>query len=325
MLRTALVFGLGVFAISFGAIFVRLAEPAPPVVSALYRIGLATALLWLWLALRRRLPRLSPRAWAAALLAGLCFAGDLGVWHIAVLHTSVANASLLVNTTPIHVGIVAVLAGGEPLRRSFVVGAALSLAGTAVLLGSDLGGDSLRGDLLALLAAVFYSGYLLLMKRVRRELGAAPAWAVAGLGASAALLAWALLRGDPLVGFPTSSWVAMGSAALVSQLAGVLGVAWTLRYLRATFASVGLLGQPLSAAVLGWLFFGEVLTPLQGLGGGVVLVGILLASEGAADPRAGPPMGDAADPRAGPPMGDAADPRARPPMGGAADPRAGPG
>jgi len=95
---------LGTLGIAFAAIFVRWALPAPPVVTTFYRIGFATAALLLWLGLRGRLHWPGRRAALLAGAAGICFGADLALWTTALTLTSVANATLLVHTTPICVG-----------------------------------------------------------------------------------------------------------------------------------------------------------------------------------------------------------------------------
>ncbi len=272
--------------ISFAAIFVRLALPAPPVISAFYRMLFASLLVGAWLVGFRRgqaIPR--PGAWYA-LGAGLCFGSDLALWHTAIVHTSVANATLLVNTTPILVGLYSALVLRERPDTRFWAGAALALAGSALLLGFRASG-ALGGDLLALGAAVFYSGYLLLMKATRRGVDTAPALFLTGISATGVLGLYAVLGGDDFRGYPAASWAAMLGAALVSHLGGVMAIVWALRYLRATAASVALLAQPVGTAALGWLVLGESLESLQALGALGVLAGIALAARSGADPAPG--------------------------------------
>ena len=279
-LRVALVFGIGIAGISFAALFVRWALPAPPVVTGFYRMLLASALLAAFFALRREplAPRGRPLLWALA--AGACFGGDLALWNTAIVRTSLANATFLVNTTPIYVGLASFLVLGERPGPRFAGGAALALTGTAALVRADWGGaEAVGGDLLALAAALFYSGYLLLMTAVRRSVSTLQALLAAGAGATAVLGLVALLRGDALAGFPPSSWLAIAGAALVSQLGGVVAVVWSLRYLRASFASVALLAQPVGTSLLGWLLMDEALGALQMAGGAAVGLGILLASQ----------------------------------------------
>ena len=270
---------LGALGIACAALFVRLALPAPPVVTGFWRLALATGGLVLWLAPRVRLAELPRRELLEALAAGACFGADLALWNTSLIETSVATATLLVNTTPVFVGGFAVLVLGERLGLRLVAGGALALAGVALLLGDDLAADaSLRGDALALGAAGFYSAYLIWMQRARRSLEATTAVAVSGAASTAVLGAAALLLGDPLTGFPLHSWAAFAASATVSHLAAVVGIVWALAHLRATFAAVALLAQPVGTALLGWWWLGEALSPLQLAGGALVLAGIATAS-----------------------------------------------
>jgi len=278
---------LGALGISFSAIFVRWALPAPPVVTAFYRILLALPLLALLVAAQRREKPSHPRDLAAAALAGALIGADLALWHLAIVRTSVATATLLVNTTPIPVGLWAAWVLRERPGARFVAGVALALSGTALLLGVDRGSlAQLQGDALALFAALFYAGYLVAMKRVRRELDAGPAILAASVGAVVVTGAFAVLRGDPFTGFPTRSWAAFAGVAVVSQVGGVFCIAWALRWLRATFASLTLLIQPVGTALLGWWLLAEPLGASQALGAAAVLAGIAIASRTALDPDA---------------------------------------
>jgi drug/metabolite transporter (DMT)-like permease len=283
-------FALGALGISSSAIFVRIALPAPPVVTGFYRTLFALAPLAILAGLQRERARGGRRGRLLAAAAGVLLGTDLAFWHTSIVRTSVANSSLLVNLTPIPVGLYAAWVLRERPERRFVLGAALALVGTALLLGANLGARSaLAGDVLALVAALFYAGYLVMMKAVRRGVDLPGATLYSTLGACAVLGIYAALLGDPFTGFPPRSWAAFVATALISQVASVMAITWGLRWLRATFASVGLLLQPLGAALLGWLVLGEGIAALQALGGAAVLAGIFLASRSALDPDAGAP------------------------------------
>jgi drug/metabolite transporter (DMT)-like permease len=283
LLRVGIAFALGVAGISFAAIFVRLALPAPPVIIAFYRLLIGSLLLTVWAKLAGHVwPRGRPLA--LVLLAGACFATDHALWNSAIVRTSVTNATLLINTTPFYVGLFVLFVLRERLAPSFVLAALLALAGTALLLGVD-GAEAGRveGDLLALAGAIFYAGYLLLMKEVRRETAVVPALLAMSWGATLALGLSALALDLPFRGFPASSWAAIAGAGVVSQVGGVLGIVWALRWLRTSFASVALLAQPVGTALLGWWILAEPIGPLQAVGGLAVLAGIFLASQEARD------------------------------------------
>lgn len=296
MARALTVLLLGTLGIAFAAIFVRWALPAPPVVTTFYRIGFATVALLLWLALRGRICWPGRRAALLAGAAGICFGADLALWTTALTLTSVANATLLVHTTPIFVGAYALLAGREKISARFAAGCAVALPGVALLLRGDAAlapregaADALAtwsaaeiGDGLALAGAVFFSGYILLIRSARQGMSAPMAVALSGISATATAGIAAALRGDAFHGFPAQSWAAFAAAALISHLGGALGVVWALGRLRATFASVALLAVPVCAALLGWLLLGEKPGPPQFLGGALVIAGIALASRGEA-------------------------------------------
>jgi len=268
-----------VLAIAFAGIFIRLAQPAPPVVVAFYRMLFAALALAAW-QLARGLPLARRgRGAALAIAAGAFFGLDHALWQTSIVLTTVATSTLLVNITPLHVGLYTSLVLRQQLHPRFVTGAALGLLGCGVLLGSPGGGsDDSLGSLLALGASVFYAGYLLVIANARRELDTTSALFLVTTSAAAVLGATALGRGDAFSGFPPHSWAAMLGAAGLSQLVGVLGIIWSMRFLPATFASVALLAQPVCAAGLAWWILGEPLGSLQAAGGAAVLVGIALAS-----------------------------------------------
>src|SRR5947208_4233749 len=98
---TALVCG----AIAMGAsvLFVRWADVGP-YASAFWRVFLALPFLFVWMRLENR-SAMWPRLDGAVLFAGLMFTGDLFFWHLAILGTTVANATFLAPTAPIWVAL----------------------------------------------------------------------------------------------------------------------------------------------------------------------------------------------------------------------------
>lgn len=262
---------LGALCIGMAPVFVRLADVGPTA-AAFWRVALATpVLLALWW------PRRQALSWRL-LWPGVFFGCDLAVWHQAIHHTSVANATLLPNLQPVFVTAVMVLWFGERLRPAFFVGLALALAGAAILLGDSLslGGGQWLGDMLGIVTAMFYAAYLISVARLRGShtalgiMWVASAVAAGLLGPAAALSGERLLPGTP------AGWAVLAGLALLSHVGGQGLIAWALAHLRVAFSAVGLLIQPVAAAVFAWLLLGETLGWLQGLGGVVVLAGIVL-------------------------------------------------
>ena len=80
-------------------------------------------------------------------------------------------------------------------------------------------------------------------------------------------------------------WWILIACALSAQVVGQSLIAYALAHLPATFSAVGLYAQVLAAAVYAWLLLDERLTPLQMLGGGVVLLAIAFARSARRPPR----------------------------------------
>jgi drug/metabolite transporter (DMT)-like permease len=139
-----------------------------------------------------------------------------------------------------------------------------------------------------LLAALFYAGYLLLVARARSHarspFSTAEVMLWTTLACALVLLPLTLLAGEPLWPQSARGWAVLAGLALLSHGAGQGLIAYALAHLPATFSAVGLLVQPLAAAVFAWLLLAEPLGPLQGVGGAIVLAGIVICRLAAAAP-----------------------------------------
>ncbi len=285
--RAALValFG-GAAGIAFAPIFVRLSEVGPSA-TAFWRLALALPALWAWAGVERRGGHGAARPSGAAdyrrlLAAGLFFAADLAVWHWSIQLTSVANATLLANATPIFVTLGAWLCFGQRVTAAFMFGMVTALAGATVLVGISvqLSARHLLGDVLGLVTAVFYAGYLLAVADLREEFSSATVLAWSSVFSAAALLPITMLSGEGLTPVTGRGWAVLIALALVSQVAGQGLITYALAHLAAAFSSVGLLLQPVIAAVLAWITLNEPVGIWQALGGAIVLGGIALARWG---------------------------------------------
>jgi drug/metabolite transporter (DMT)-like permease len=273
----------GATGIAFAPIFVRVSE-VEPVTTAFYRLLFALPALWLWSIIERNsnqtalLPQ-SAGDYRDLALAGLLFAADLAVWHWSIRLTSVANATLLANASPIFVTVGARLLFSEHIYPAFVLGMLLALSGMVVLMGAslDLAPQHLLGDALALLAAVFYAGYQLTLKHLRGAFSTAIIMSWSGLATCLALWPMAWFSGETLLAETARGWIILVGLAWVAQVLGQSLIAYAFAHLPASFSSVGLLLQPVTAALLAWALLNEPLQPMQALGGIVVLFGIVMA------------------------------------------------
>jgi drug/metabolite transporter (DMT)-like permease len=281
-------------AIAFAPIFVRLSDTGP-VASAFWRCALAAPFLWFWVHVipaKAGIQAAGARrsGWIPAfagmtplLLAGLFFAGDLGVWHWSITWTSVANATLLANLAPIFVTLAGWLLWKRQVTRTFLAGMVVAIAGMFILVGPNfsIGGTRLLGDALGALSAVFYAAYMLAIKQARdAQASTARLMAWSTTITAAVLLPIALLSPQPMLPAGAQGGVVLLALALVAQVLGQGLIAFAFAHLPASLSSVSLLIQPVVAALAAWALFGERVGPAQWLGGAVVIAGIWLARRG---------------------------------------------
>lgn len=277
--------------ITWSAIFVRWAG-APGTASAFYRVLIAGAVLVPWWLVRARgrrgsasaARRFTPRQAWIAVAGGVFFALDLALWNSSVMRTQAAVASILGNNTPFFVGVMSWLVFHRRPRASFWIGLGLALAGCLMIIGADLRGGgargSLPGDVMALVASVFFAAYLVTTERIRPRMDTLTFSTLAICGSIGMLLALCLALGIPLSGYPPRAWLAFAGLGIVSQLVAYFALVHALGHLPATITSVGLLAQVPSTALLAMLLLGEPLGPLQMAGAAIVLVGIYVVNRG---------------------------------------------
>ena len=276
---------IGVVAVSTGAIFVRLAD-APALVTAAYRVGIASLVLLplAWVKIRQELLDLTRQELGLAIAAGAFLALHFATWIASLDYTTVAASVILVNTNPIWVGLLTPLLTSDRIQTGTVVCILLSVFGATIIGWGDIsvGGHALWGDVLALMGSICAAFYLLLGRNLRRRVSLL-SYIVLCYG-SAAVFLWTavLLSGQRITGFSTATWGAFGGMALFSQLVGHTSYNWALKWVRTSTVAVSLLGEPIGASILAYLFFGEALTGSIFLGGGLILAAIYLAGRGEA-------------------------------------------
>jgi drug/metabolite transporter (DMT)-like permease len=268
----------GALGIGFAPIFVRLIDVGYTA-AAFWRVALSLPVLWLlWYPQQERDPESGSTRLRWLWLMGVFFAADLAVWHQSIRFTSVANATLLANLSPVFVTAGSVWLFGDRINARFLAGLVLALTGSTVVVADSftVSLQTVLGDCFGVIAAVFYSGYLLGISRLRRHASAVEVMWWSTLACAAALLPVVLLLGEPLWPQSARGWAVLLGLACVSQIAGQGLIAYALAHLPASFSSVSLLVQPVAAAVFAWVLLAEPFGAQQALGGVIVLAGIVV-------------------------------------------------
>lgn len=278
-----LILTIGIFGVSTGAIFARLAD-APALVTAAYRLGLAALIiapLAAWKA-RDELRNLSLREYKLAVLSGFFLALHFASWISSLDYTAIANSVVLVNTIPLWVGLLTPLIANDRLSKATIISIIVSVIGGGIIGFGDFatGGQALLGDLLAIIGAICAAVYLLLGRNLRPKLSLISYIAICY--GSAALFLWlaVIALQLPISGYDTQTFAAFWAMALVSQIIGHSSYNWALKWFSTGFVAVALLGEPIGSTIMAYLIFGEGLTWSKFIGGLFILSAIYMAAMG---------------------------------------------
>ena len=274
----------GALAIAFSAILVRLADEsarAPPPSSA----APTPSRCW----------PCSPRASRAGtgrgrardrwigVAAGFLFSADLILWHHSIANVGAGLATVLGNLQVVLVAFAAWAVLGERPERRIVVAVPVVFTGAVMISGvlesGGYGRDPVLGTVFGLLTTLAYTGFLLVLRQINRDLRrpAGPLLDATAASAVVSAVAGALLGEVDLVpSWPSHAWLAL--LAVTSQVLGWLLISVSLPRLPAALTSVLLLVQPVGAVALAVVILDEQPSALQLAGTAVVLAGICLAT-----------------------------------------------
>lgn len=272
----------GAALLGLSPIGVRLSELGPQATN-FWRFALALPLLAVWALASRRRPGARDIGWLV--LAGLLFGFEISLWAEALSHTTVANATLLSNMTPLFAAVFAWLVFREVPRVGVFWGGAIALAGAVTLAVARARAgtgpaaspeEGWYGDALGFSAAVGYAGYLLIVRHLGGRASTGSVMFVATAAAAAYALALSLALGERLVPETWQGWAVLAGLGIVVQAAAQGLIAYGVGRLPIAMSTIMLWMQPVTAAIWSWVLFGEKLGALGLAGAALVLGGVFL-------------------------------------------------
>ena len=278
--KAALAALTGASLIGLAPIAIRLSEVGPNATN-LWRFLFALPILAAWAALSRPIPSGGQTLWLV--LGGLLFGLEISLWAVALNLTTVTNATLLVNLTPVFAALFGWLWLKERLSVPVLAGGTVVLVGavTLALARAQTGGGPAEaaahgwiGDSISLLGALFYAGYLMIVRTLGKNVsvGAVMFWATLAAACVAAVISFAL--GEVMWPQTWFGWAMVIGLGLFVQLGGQGLIAYGVGRLPIVVSTVLLWMQPLVAAALSWMLFDEALSTAALFGAALVLAGI---------------------------------------------------
>ena len=262
-------------ALAFGPWFVRLADVGP-VAAGFWRITLAIPFLAaLSLAAGARPVRMPGGLWLLIAVGGVAFAADLASWHLGIVRTTMANATLFGNSAILIYPLYGFLVARAWPSRGQGIALLLAAVGAGLLMGRSYQVDprNLAGDLLCIVAGILYTVYFIMMAKVRETMRPLPALTLASCATALPLLVFAVLLGERV--WP-GHWSALLGLALVSQVFGQSCMIYALGRMSPLIVGIALLIQPIVAGAVGWIAYGERLQGADWIGVALVAVALVL-------------------------------------------------
>jgi drug/metabolite transporter (DMT)-like permease len=272
----------GASLLGLSPIGVRLSELGPQATN-LWRFLFALPLLAIWAWSGGRTPSGPQAGWLV--IAGLLFGLELSLWAQALSHTTVANATLFSNMTPIFAAAFAWFVFKERARAGVYWGGALALMGAAILAvaracagagPAETAEEGWFGDALGFSSALGYAGYLLIVRYLGGQVSTGTVMLIATSAAAAYALALCVALGEPLLPQTPSGWLILIGMGVVVQVGAQGLIAYGVARLPIAASTIMLWMQPVTAAIWSWLLFGESLGPMALGGAALILAGIFL-------------------------------------------------
>ena len=207
------------------------------------------------------------RPWA--LLGSLAIASVNTCFILAMTYTTVANAMFVLSAAPFFAALLGWIVLGETVERGVWVAMGVALAGIGVMLWDGFGAGTLLGNSLALLAALSFGSFVVVLRK-GRGVNMLPVVIIGtALGALNAMF---------MSGFALS--ISFHDAALLflwgAVLSGTVHVifTWSSRHVPGAELTLLILIEFVLSPMWVWLFIDEQPSPATLLGGALVIVSV---------------------------------------------------
>ena len=193
---------------------------------------------------------------------------------VALKHTTVANAMIMMAIAPIIAAVAARIFLAERLTDATTVAIVLALLGIAIMVGGGLSAGALYGDLVALFTVAFFGGYAVILRRAS-SVDMTPAVLYSGVIAAIVGGSVALATGDGLVVSQRDLTLCVLLGVVQIGVGGLL-FAVAARTVPAAQLTLIALAEPVLSPLWTWIGVGEVPAYATFIGGAIILAAVVI-------------------------------------------------
>lgn len=272
---------LVIASIFFGssAIFIRFASQASATSLTLFRLSIAAVLMLIFALSRRELKALGRSELMLVIASGLLLSLHFATFILAVKETTVANATFLVNTSPVMLAVLSPLIIKERTTSREVLAVLAAIVGILFVAHAGNGFRAFGyGDVSALLAAFFVAIYSMLGRHLRTS-GMSTACYTAyvyTVATFASLAMIGLFNDHAFRVYDTQNVLAIVGLGIVPTTLGHTLYNYALGSVKTVTANLFPLMEPIIASLFAVVLFGEVPTLTQIAGYSLILMAVVI-------------------------------------------------
>jgi drug/metabolite transporter (DMT)-like permease len=255
---------LSLFSLSQSANLVRWAEASPDMIG-FWRLTVAAlcilplvyrnkSLQDTWQNARARLPIIG--------LSASFFFLHLWTFVFAAQNTLISHCMIIFATNPLWTALGARVFFHERFTKRMLLAYTFGMTGLVLLVRQSVKFEIglLPGDLMALLSAIFFAGFLLAGKKAREHTLNLPYSFFLYLITGLLFALSGAVRGVDFIHWPAHTWIAIAGTILLPTFLGHALFTWLMKFMNVNLMTCGKLMEPVLAALVAAYFFGETIT-----------------------------------------------------------------
>ncbi|MBE0338529.1 EamA family transporter [Paenibacillus sp. 23TSA30-6] len=267
---------ISILSVSISSIMIKSSD-TPTSVAGMYRLYMSVLIMLPFVPWKMfRSLEMNKKDWSTVFIAGLFLGLYFLFWMESLVYTSVASSMVILSLQPLFVMMGSYFMFRERANILTILCLIAALVGSIIIAWGDIGisREALIGDGLSLLGTILVSAYMLAGQKVSHKINANLYSVIVFFIGGSVMLVYNLLNNYSLIEYDSSDWMYFLLLAVIPTIFGQYIFNLLLKSMGATTVSVGIIGEPVLAIILAYLFLGEIISAFQFIGGIMTLFGM---------------------------------------------------
>ncbi|MCP3808564.1 DMT family transporter [Paenibacillus sp. Lou8.1] len=267
---------ISILSVSISSIMIKSSD-TPTSVAGMYRLYMSVLIMLPFVPWKMfRSLEMNKKDWSTVFIAGLFLGLYFLFWMESLVYTSVASSMVILSLQPLFVMMGSYFMFRERANILTLLCLIAALVGSIIIAWGDIGisREALIGDGLSLVGTILVSAYMLAGQKVSHKINANVYSVIVFFIGGSVMLVYNLLNHYALIKYDSSDWMYFLLLAVIPTIFGQYIFNLLLKSMGATTVSVGIIGEPILAIILAYLFLGEIISAFQFIGGIMTLFGM---------------------------------------------------